>query len=223
MYNIELSVPFTSYLCHKCVNSYIFYSPKHKSILPSRIFSYVSTFDFYTIIMFQTLSETDLIRRFVTASSTRARVFAFTHVVQPRLPWLNEVTVRTMDVSSISMHSTMGNRMRMWPNRQRIGLRIRSASAGRDKRSGECDFRKFYILFGALPDVLVLLKTVYLYLCDLELRNRSWAFLFDNLRRNIDEIYQICETDENVYECKVSFVLILLHAFYSTRYEFCNS
>lgn len=40
----------------------------------------------------------------------------------------------TMDVS---MHSTIGNRMRMWPNRQRIGLRIRSASAGRDKRSGE--------------------------------------------------------------------------------------
>jgi len=36
------------------------------------------------------------------------------------------------------------------------------------------------------------------------LRNRSWAFLFDNLRRNIDEIYQICESDENVYECKVS-------------------
>ncbi|XP_015378913.1 PREDICTED: S phase cyclin A-associated protein in the endoplasmic reticulum isoform X2 [Diuraphis noxia] len=85
----------------------------------------------------------------------------------------------------VSMHSTMGNRMRMWPNRQRIGLRIRSASAGRDKRS--------------------------------ELRNRSWAFLFDNLRRNIDEIYQICESDENVYECKEAIMVLqnYIHDFHS--------
>lgn len=85
----------------------------------------------------------------------------------------------------VSMHSTIGNRMRMWPNRQRIGLRIRSASAGRDKRS--------------------------------ELRNRSWAFLFDNLRRNIDEIYQICESDENVYECKEAIMVLqnYIHDFHS--------
>jgi hypothetical protein len=100
-----------------------------------------------------------------------------------------------MDVSS--MHSNIGNRMRMWPNRQRIGLRIRSVSAGRDKRSGKFELHT------------VLIATKYIYnlftlLVLLELRNRSWAFLFDNLRRNIDEIYQICESDENVYECKVS-------------------
>ncbi|VVC25612.1 Zinc finger C2H2-type,S phase cyclin A-associated protein in the endoplasmic reticulum, N- [Cinara cedri] len=85
----------------------------------------------------------------------------------------------------VGMHTTIGNRMRMWPNRQRIGLRTRSASAGRDKRS--------------------------------ELRNRSWAFLFDNLRRNIDEIYQICETDENVYECKEAIMVLqnYIHDFHS--------
>lgn len=44
----------------------------------------------------------------------------------------------------VGMHSTIGNRMRMWPNRQRIGLRIRSASAGRDKRSGKL---KIYSMF----------------------------------------------------------------------------
>jgi len=45
------------------------------------------------------------------------------------------------------MHSTIGNRMRMWPNRQRIGLRIRSASAGRDKRSGGYNFNIFIKYF----------------------------------------------------------------------------
>ncbi|XP_050432795.1 S phase cyclin A-associated protein in the endoplasmic reticulum [Adelges cooleyi] len=85
----------------------------------------------------------------------------------------------------VGMHSTINNRMRMWPNRQSIGLRIRSASAGRDKRS--------------------------------ELRNRSWTYLFDNLRRNIDEIYQICESDENVYECKEAIMVLqnYIHDFHS--------
>ncbi|XP_050542280.1 S phase cyclin A-associated protein in the endoplasmic reticulum [Daktulosphaira vitifoliae] len=85
----------------------------------------------------------------------------------------------------IGINNVIGNRMRMWPNRQTLGLRIRSASAGRDKRS--------------------------------ELRNRSWIFLFDNLRRNIDEIYQICETDENVYECKEAIMVLqnYIHDFHS--------
>lgn len=54
------------------------------------------------------------------------------------------------------MHSTIGNRMRMWPNRQRIGLRIRSVSAGRDKRSGS-----FIIL---LRHVTIFNSLIYLFM-----------------------------------------------------------
>uniref|UniRef100_A0A3Q2YWS1 S-phase cyclin A-associated protein in the ER n=1 Tax=Hippocampus comes TaxID=109280 RepID=A0A3Q2YWS1_HIPCM len=37
-----------------------------------------------------------------------------------------------------------------------------------------------------------------------DLRARYWAFLFDNLRRAVDEIYVTCESDQSVVECKVS-------------------
>ena len=37
-----------------------------------------------------------------------------------------------------------------------------------------------------------------------DLRARYWAFLFDNLARAVDEIYQTCEADESTVECKVS-------------------
>ncbi|XP_077591240.1 S phase cyclin A-associated protein in the endoplasmic reticulum-like [Stigmatopora nigra] len=35
-----------------------------------------------------------------------------------------------------------------------------------------------------------------------DLRARYWAFLFDNLRRAVDEIYVTCESDQSVVECK---------------------
>ena len=38
-----------------------------------------------------------------------------------------------------------------------------------------------------------------------DLRARYWAFLFDNLRRAVDEIYVTCESDQSVVECKVIF------------------
>jgi hypothetical protein len=36
-----------------------------------------------------------------------------------------------------------------------------------------------------------------------DIRARYWAYLFDNLKRSVDEIYQTCEYDENINECKV--------------------
>lgn len=41
----------------------------------------------------------------------------------------------------------------------------------------------------------------------IDLRARYWAFLFDNLRRAVDEIYVTCESDQSVVECKVSLQL----------------
>lgn len=37
-----------------------------------------------------------------------------------------------------------------------------------------------------------------------DVRARYWAFLFDNLQRAVDAIYETCEQDESVVECKVS-------------------
>ncbi|KAG8511914.1 S phase cyclin A-associated protein in the endoplasmic reticulum, partial [Galemys pyrenaicus] len=39
----------------------------------------------------------------------------------------------------------------------------------------------------------------------IDLRARYWAFLFDNLRRAVDEIYVTCESDQSVVECKWVF------------------
>lgn len=35
-------------------------------------------------------------------------------------------------------------------------------------------------------------------------RARYWKFLFDNLQRAVDAIYETCEQDESVVECKVN-------------------
>jgi len=35
------------------------------------------------------------------------------------------------------------------------------------------------------------------------IRARYWAYLFENLRRAVDEIYTTCEGDANIMECKV--------------------
>lgn len=40
----------------------------------------------------------------------------------------------------------------------------------------------------------------------MDLRARYWAFLFDNLRRAVDEIYVTCESDQSVVECKVGLL-----------------
>lgn len=41
-----------------------------------------------------------------------------------------------------------------------------------------------------------------------DLRARYWAFLFENLHRAVDEIYQTCEMDESVVECKEAIMML---------------
>ena len=36
-----------------------------------------------------------------------------------------------------------------------------------------------------------------------DLRARYWSYLFDNLKRAVDEIYGTCEADESIVECQV--------------------
>lgn len=55
----------------------------------------------------------------------------------------------------------------------------------------------------------------------IDLRARYWAFLFDNLRRAVDEIYVTCESDQSVVECKVSFAVRVCNPFETRFSNFC--
>lgn len=46
---------------------------------------------------------------------------------------------------------------------------------------------------------------------DYERRHRYWAFLLDHLNRLIDEIYQNCEEDESIDECREVILLLQNH------------
>ncbi|XP_075998358.1 S phase cyclin A-associated protein in the endoplasmic reticulum isoform X2 [Genypterus blacodes] len=41
-----------------------------------------------------------------------------------------------------------------------------------------------------------------------DVQARYWAFLFDNLRRAVDEIYVTCESDQSVVECKEALMMM---------------
>jgi len=38
-----------------------------------------------------------------------------------------------------------------------------------------------------------------------DIRSRYWTFLFDNLKRSIEQIYQTCQSDPNPFQCQVRF------------------
>lgn len=38
-----------------------------------------------------------------------------------------------------------------------------------------------------------------------DIRSRYWTFLFDNLKRSIEQIYQTCESDQNILQCQVCY------------------
>ena len=49
-----------------------------------------------------------------------------------------------------------------------------------------------------------------------DIRARYWAYLFDNLKRAVDEIYQTCEHDDSISECKVIEILFIF-IYYSSK------
>lgn len=78
--------------------------------------------------------------------------------------------------------------------------RIRSASAGRDRKSGKLDDQTIVFLISFLCVLLLLLLS--------DLQARYWGLLFENLRRAVDEIYLTCESDESVEECKEAIMIL---------------
>lgn len=77
--------------------------------------------------------------------------------------------------------------------------RVRSASTGRDKRSG---------MLCSLKSTVECRIVCSRFFFMAELQARYWAFLFGNLQRAVDAIYETCEEDENISECK-EVILVL--------------
>ncbi len=82
--------------------------------------------------------------------------------------------------------------------------RIRSASAGRDRKSGKL-YQPVLFCFLFLCVELFLLLLLLLFA---DLQARYWGLLFENLRRAVDEIYLTCESDESVEECKEAIMIL---------------
>lgn len=86
--------------------------------------------------------------------------------------------------------------------------RVRSASTGRDKKSGKTPaFFRIMIKNIFSTETFTIFQLDCVFIC-LELQARYWAFLFGNLQRAVDGIYQTCEEDENISECK-EVILVL--------------
>ncbi|CAF0765046.1 unnamed protein product [Didymodactylos carnosus] len=45
-----------------------------------------------------------------------------------------------------------------------------------------------------------------------DIRSRYWTYLFDNLKRSIDQLYQTCENDESIVQCQ-EVVLVLFQCY----------
>jgi hypothetical protein len=41
-----------------------------------------------------------------------------------------------------------------------------------------------------------------------DIRSRYWTFLFDNLKRSIEQIYQTCQSDQNFLQCQVRCIFV---------------
>lgn len=44
--------------------------------------------------------------------------------------------------------------------------------------------------------------------------SRYWTFLYDNLKRSIEQIYQTCESDQNLLQCQVKNLILLIFFFF---------